>query len=178
VSPLQRIAMGLVLVVLDVAAFADLGLDLDAIPDVAGWVLVLMGVRNLRDRLHDAGTLLGLGTVAAAVSVVLLWPGVASDLDESVAWLLSLPQLVFTLLLCGALARLLEDDAPEVARRLSLLRWVFGLVAVGPVLLYGGGVDALLVPLSVLAVAANVFLVYLLFRHHAQPSVARTAPAG
>jgi hypothetical protein len=127
-SPLQRIAMGLVLVLLDVAAFADLGLDLDAIPDIAGWVL-------------------------------------------------SLPQIVFTLLLCGALSRLLEDDSPGVARRLSLLRWAFGLVAVGPVLLYGAEIDALLVPLSMITVAANLFLVYLLFRHHAQPRVSRAGTA-
>ena len=38
------------------------------------------------------------------------------------------------------------------------------ITAVGPVLLYGGGLDVTLVPLALLSVAANVYLVYLLFR--------------
>jgi len=45
-----------------------------------------------------------------------------------------------------------------------VLRWFFAVAAFGPVLLYGGGLDVTLVPLALLSVAANVYLVYLLFR--------------
>ena len=46
----------------------------------------------------------------------------------------------------------------------SVWGWAFVVVGVGPVLLYGGGVDVLLVPLALTAVAAGVYLVWLLFR--------------
>ncbi len=45
-----------------------------------------------------------------------------------------------------------------------MLRWAFAVAAVGPVFLYGGGLDVTLVPLALLSVAANVYLVWLLFR--------------
>ena len=41
---------------------------------------------------------------------------------------------------------------------------MFVAVALGPVLVYGGGVDALATPVAVLAVLANLVLVYYLFK--------------
>lgn len=41
---------------------------------------------------------------------------------------------------------------------------LFVVVAAGPVLVYGGGVDALATPLAVLAVLTNVAFVYYLFK--------------
>lgn len=153
-TPLQKVAMGLVLTLVDPV----LG-GFDAVPDVLGWVLVLLGLRDLRDRIA-VGTLVGLALVSALVSLATLRPELVADLPESTGWLLSLPQIVFSLLLCLALAR---AGAPR-ARAFRRLAWAFGVVAAGPVVLYGGGVDALLVPLALLVVAANVYLVYLLFR--------------
>ena len=45
-TPVQKVAMGLVLVVVD-AWFAGF----DAVPDLLGWVLVLLGLHGLRTAL-------------------------------------------------------------------------------------------------------------------------------
>lgn len=153
-TPLQKVAMGLVLTLVD----PILG-GFDAVPDVLGWVLVLLGLRGLRDRI-TVGTLVGLAVVSALVSLATVRPELVADLPESTGWLLSLPQIVFSLLLCLELA---GADVTR-ARAFRRLAWAFGLAAAGPVVLYGGGVDVLLVPLALLVVVANVSLVYLLFR--------------
>lgn len=158
-TPLQKVAMGLVLTIVD-APIAGY----DAVPDVIGWVLVVMGLLQLRPRL-PVGTLLTLAVVSGVVSLATIRPSLLESLPDSTGWLLSLPQIAFSFVVCGAVAGLVQ--AP-LARRFGLLRWVFVVAAVGPVLLYGGGVHALLVPLAVTTVAANVYLVYLLFRASTQ----------
>lgn len=162
-TPLQKIAMGLVIVVLD----ADIG-GFDAVPDVLGWVLVVLGLFDLRAVLSGFGTLATLAGISAAVSVALLWPGVADSVAESTGWLLSLPQLAFCIVLCGAVAAVAASDG-DVAKRFSWLRWVFVALVFAPAVLYGGGVDALLIPIVVVTVAANVYLIYLLFRISKRP---------
>ena len=57
---LHKIAMGLVIVVVD-AYFGEF----DAVPDVLGWILVLLGLRDLRGRV-TLGGLVALATAAAA----------------------------------------------------------------------------------------------------------------
>lgn len=176
-TSLQKVAMGLLIVVLD----ADLG-GFDAVPDVLGWLLALLGVRDLRRDLPEAGTLLGIGGLAAVVSLALLRPAWTEQAPESTGWLLSLPQLAFCLALCAAMARYVVvrpgAHRPDLERRYTLLRQAFVVVAVGPLLLYGAGVDVLLVPLAVLTVATNVYLVYLLFRSSrvGPPPHGRAAP--
>jgi hypothetical protein len=172
VTALQKIAMGLVVTLLD----SYVG-GYDAVPDLLGWVLVVAGLRDLRER-ADTSSLLPLAALSGLVSVALLSPAWTQGLPESTGWLLSLPQLAFSFLLCREVAELLvsayrrgsarEDTggraAHTLARRLRLLGWGFVLAAAGPVLLYGGGVDALATPVAVLAVLVNLALVYLLFR--------------
>lgn len=158
-TPVQKVAMGLVLVVVD-AWFAGF----DAVPDLLGWVLVLLGLHGLRTALPSPVTLTALAALAGVVSLALLSPSLLADTPESTLWLVSLPQTLFCLVLAGAMAALLGPPRPDLARRFGVLRWVFVLVAVLPVLMYGGGVDGLLVPTAVVAVAASVYLVYLLFR--------------
>jgi hypothetical protein len=162
-TPLQKVAMGLVIVVLDayLAGF-------DAVPDVLGWVLVLVGLRDLRVTLTGFGTLLSLAGVAAVISAVLLWPGLVGSVPESTGWLLSLPQLAFCIVLCGSLATLAAADQ-DAARRFAVLRWAFVVLVFAPAVLYGGGVDPLRVPIAVVTVAANVYLVYLLFKVSKRP---------
>jgi len=154
-TSLQKIAMGLVLTLVD----AVIG-GYDAVPDVLGWALVVAGLVELRDRIN-VSTLIPLALVAGLVSLVGLRPSLTEDLPESAGWLLSLPQVLFSYLLCTEVAVLVQDP---LARRFRGLRWAFVVVGVGPVLLYGGGVDVLLVPLALLAVAAGIYLVWLLFR--------------
>jgi len=174
-TPLQKIAMGLVIVVLD----AYLG-GFDAVPDVLGWVLVVLGLVDLRTVLSGSGILVTLATASAAVSATLLWPGLAGAFPQSTGWLLSVPQLAFSIILCASVASLATVDDPDIARRFSWLRWVFVGLVFAPVVLYGGGVDALLIPVAVATVAANLYLIYLLFRISKRPyalAPADVAPA-
>jgi hypothetical protein len=154
-TSLQKIAMGLVITLVD-AMFAGY----DAVPDIVGWVMVVMGLIELRDRVN-VSTLIPVSVVAGLVSLIGFWPDLVEELPESSGWLLSIPQLVVSFLLCVEVSALVNES---LARRLRMLRWVFVVAAVGPVLLYGGGLDVTLVPLALLSVAANVYLVYLLFR--------------
>ncbi len=158
-TALQAIAMGLVLVILDVSVDERW----DVIPDPLGWALALYGVLRLRG-LVPVGGLVAAGVVAAAVSVALVDARVVEGLEPSTGWILSLPHVVFDLILAGLLAGVLEPSRPDLARRYRTLRWFFVVVAVGPVLLLGGGVGVLLVPLALVAVASYVYFVYLLFR--------------
>lgn len=169
-TPLQKVAMGLVIVVLN----ADLR-GFDALPDALGWVLVILGLIDLRARLDSFTVLTTLAAIAGVVSAVVFWPSINDTVPASTGWLLSLPQLAFCVILSGSLSGLSVKDETVTSRRFSWLRWVFVAVAAAPVLLYGGGVDALLVPLAVVTVAANVYLIYLLFKISKRPYA--TTPA-
>lgn len=168
-TPLQTVAMGLVLTIAD----AELG-GYDAVPDVLGWVLVVLGLRGLRDVMH-VSTLVALAVLAGLVSLPLLRFEWVAALPESTGWWLSLAQFAFSVVLCTELARVVGTS---LARRLRVLRWVFVVAASGGAVLYGGGVEALLVPLAVLTVVANVYLVYLLFRASAEVHGPVTARGG
>ena len=165
---LHKIAMGLVIVVVD-AYFGEL----DAVPDVLGWILVLFGLVDLRGRVTSLGSLVALATAAAAVSVVLLWPDLLASASESTLWALSLPQIAFSILLCASAAELCVPQEAGRARQLGWLRWVFIVLAFAPAVLYGAGVDVLEVPIAVTTVAANVALIYLLFRLAGRPAATR-----
>jgi hypothetical protein len=166
-TALQKVAMGLVIALVD----AIIG-GYDAVPDILGWVLVCLGLLDLRGRL-PLSTLLPLAVLAGLVSLATLRPALLDGLPESTGWLLSLPQIAFSFLLCTELAPV---GGPPLTARLRALRWAFVVLAAGPVLLYGGGLEVLLVPLAVLSVAANVYLVYLLFRAPAELPGAEASP--
>jgi hypothetical protein len=159
--------MGLVVVFLR-ASFGGY----DALPDPVGWGLVLAGLWSVRGQIGSGPTLVGLAVASGVVSVPLVLPAVEDQLSAPGQWALSLPQTAFCVVLCSALAgpdanRDAGRDAgrdEHVRSRFGALRWVFVAVGAAPVLVYGGQVDALAGPVAVLAVLANVYLVYLLFR--------------
>ncbi|HSP60962.1 MAG TPA: hypothetical protein VLO09_07865, partial [Ornithinimicrobium sp.] len=112
--PLQSIAMGLVVIVLD-----TLG-RVDALPDPLGWVLVLLGVRGLPRDLPHRRPLLVLALLAGTVSVPLWMPGLADrlyDTHPSLLWAANLPQLGFAGVLCLGLAKraAAAGDTPAAA---------------------------------------------------------------
>jgi len=156
--------MGLVIVVLR-APFGGY----DALADPVGWGLVLAGLLPLKGVLRGWGTVAFLAAVAAVVSVPLWLPVVADRIDPSGQWAVSLPQAAFCVALCSALSSTGEDAGAKEADRFGVLRWAFVVVAAAPVLVYGGGMDALAAPVAVLAVLANVALVYLLFKVSRRP---------
>jgi hypothetical protein len=154
VTPLQKIAMGLVIVLVD-ALFGGY----DGVPDPLGWVLVLAGLLPLRGLLGTPA-LVPTAVVCLLVSLATYPPEVADRLSDPAGWALSLPQLVFAFLLCTGLI----PRTGAAAGRFRLLRWLFVVLALAPVLVLGGGVEVLREPVAFLVVAAQVYLVYLLFR--------------
>lgn len=177
--PLQSIAMGLVIIALR-ATFGGY----DALPDPAGWLLVLLGAAGLPPDLERRGTLLGLAGLAGAVSVPLWFPGVTDGLygtHASLVWAASLPQLGFVGLLCHVLAHraVAAGDAKAAAWLRTALVGVV-VFALTPVLVFGAGVTALEVPGYLGATTVLVVVVWLLFaysgRPWAGPDATRAAP--
>jgi hypothetical protein len=164
VAPLQKVAMGLVVVVLG-ARFGGV----DALPDPLGWLLVVAGLLPLRRDVPLDGWLVALAALAGLVSVPLVLPGVRDGLDPSTGWALSLPQTVFCAVLCGSLGVAAARAGDRRTGRLGVLRWAFVVAGLGPVLVYGGGLGGLVAPLAVLVVLAEVVLVWTLFAVSRRP---------
>ncbi len=162
--PLQWVAAGLVLVVLDVFVGG-----FDVLADWLGWLLALGAVLALRRPLGPGPA------VAAAISLVVAvagWvPGLLEVEDSSLAWALSLPQAVFCVLLALRLAELL----PEQQGILRAAAVTNAVVALLPVVVLGGGLTPLFGPLAFAAVAAVLWLCFLLVS--VAPAVPRTAAA-
>jgi hypothetical protein len=178
-SPLQKIAMGLVIVLVPAYFPRDphpAWAFYDALPDPAGWLLVLVGVRALRGFL-DVDLLTWLAWAALLVSVPLWFPQVNHllvpqynpGIDVSFQWFLSLPQTVFSLVLAHTIGRAAQLRTPRdrfVAGRYGVLTWAFGALLVLPAIAYGGGIDALVNPTLIGIGLVNVVFVYYLFRTH------------
>lgn len=170
-TPLQQIAMGLVLVVLDAAT------SWDVLPDPLGWLLALPAVALLPARVRRPPLYAGL--VAAVVSA-LAWPPAGRDLvaglDPSVDWLVLLvPDLAFGALLCWSLGRL----APRESRASGVwpsLAFLFAVAALGPApfLATGAAVPG---DLALLAQVCWLALLVLLFVWHRAPWAPVRVPA-
>ncbi|RYP83811.1 hypothetical protein EKO23_18095 [Nocardioides guangzhouensis] len=162
-TPLQRIAMGLVVVVLDTVGGYDL------LPDPLGWLLVLWGVAALPGT--ERGAPRAAAVVAGLVSVAGYPPAVhdrVADAEPALRWALDLPDLVFVLVLARGLHRLARPTDPRTAGRMRGIATASAALAVAPVLLFAGGADELL-PWATLAVQLLwLWLVWNLFAAHAQ----------
>jgi hypothetical protein len=171
-SPLQRIAMGMVIVVGFAMFPANPSPDwrhYDALPDPIGWLLVLSGVFALVRADRSFESLRWVAGLAAAVSVPMWFPQLRHQLDDSGLWFASLPQIVFCLLLARAMGLIAARQRPPdgyVAKRCGLLVWGFALLAVLPVVALGGHVDQLTEPTQLLSWLVSLAFVYVLFRVH------------
>ena len=176
-TPLQKIAMGLVIVLVP----ANFPRDphpawalYDALPDPIGWGFVLAGLWALGGFL-DVDVVKWFGAVAFLVSVPLWFPQVNhllapeynKNIQVSFQWFISLPQTLFSLFLARTIgqAGIAERDR-LVAGRFGLLTWGFGALVVLPVVAYGGGVEQLQGPTLVAIGLVNLVFVYYLFRVH------------
>lgn len=166
---LQTVAMGLVLVFLDVAAHGW-----DVVPDPLGWVLVLAGLTPVRELLPGYRGVLGTAWVCLVVAVLTWPPGSVDTAAESLGWLFSLPTVAFAFLLSAGLRQVL---AGSLATRFRALRDLLVVVAVLPVLVYGAGFGWLAVPTAVLAVAVNIALVVWLWEAGHEDGAEDTVPA-
>lgn len=169
--PLTLVAIGLLVVVLDFSLSVD-GFDL--FPDPLGWLLVLLGCAALPTHL-DRRLLAGTAVIAAAVAVALLFPSVADEVegDPPLGWALSLPQVIFVLLLARTMARAAGEAGDESARGWWQLVLAGGVVVLLlPPVVYGAGVDSVLL-LGILIGLVTIGVVMVLCVRHANRSWVR-----
>jgi hypothetical protein len=195
VTPLQKVAVGLVIVLLPAYFPAEpdpVWAYYDALPDPIGWAFVVAGIWALsrssgRPDALDLAAVKWLAVVALVVSVPLwlpqlnhlLVPEYNPDIEVSGQWFLSLPQTLFGLVLARQIGRTGAETQPRdayVATRFGLLTWGFAALVVLPVIAYGGGVDTLVDPTLVLIGLVNVAFIFYLFMVNRRPWLGGPGP--
>jgi len=171
-SPLQKIAMGMVFV----AGYAPFPAhphpdwrSFDGLADPVGWLLVILGMQGLCRASTGFDGARWAAWVAGAVSVPLWFPQVGHQLSDSGSWALSMPQTLFCLLLAKGIADgavVEEPGDPYLPRRFGPLTWAFAILVVLPPIAIGGDVQALDDVTVLAALAVNVVFIYYLFRVH------------
>lgn len=183
-SPLQKIAMGMVIVI-GTAPFpphpSPCWEKYDALPNPLGWLLVAMGTVQLTRANPAFASSRGLAAVAGAVSVPLWFPQIGHLLASdpcpsqgsfsvtSAEWFVSLPQIVFCLVLAreiGTTGALQQPSDRYVPKRFGLLVWGFALVGVLPAVAFGGGLRQLATATLLVSQLVYVVFIYFLFRVH------------
>jgi hypothetical protein len=153
VKELQTVALGLVVVFLDVG-------DPDWVADPIGWLLVLLGIAAAREQLTDYRYLQLTGWVCLALSIVTWPPDSVPTLDDTLSWLFSLPTLAFCFMLADSLIDVTE---PGLSQRFRVIAWLYALVTVLPAAPLLLDWEWLGTPTVVLTILAYVVLVISLF---------------
>lgn len=171
-SPLQKIAMGLVIII-GTATYSTSASPpwerYDALPDPIGWVLVFFGTVALARADQAFDNTRWLAALAGVVSVPMWFPELHHQLDASGEWFASLPQIAFCVVLAREIGLLGARRSPVdtyIAKRFALVVWGFVLVGVLPVLALGGGVTQLESTALAVSTVVNLAFVYYLFRVH------------
>ncbi len=175
-TPLQRIAMGAVLIALDTSS------GYDFYPDPLGWLLVLWGAWALT--LPERSTLIVSAWVALAASAAMWFPPVqeaVADEGLSMVWAAGLPDLVFVVLLARALVAAARRQKPSdraVAGRFGVAMWGALLAAVLVPIGDAADSDQIVSAGDAAFVLMWIWLVWNLFAVHARTWLAaRPAPA-
>jgi hypothetical protein len=160
VKELQSVALGLAVV------FLDYG-DPDWVADPIGWLLVLVGIAAVKERLTDYGYLQVTAWVCLVLSVVTWPPDSVPTLDETLGWVFSLPTLAFCFLLADSLTDVTQES---LSQRFRTIAWVYALVTVLPLLALLGW-EWLETPARVLTIVIHVVMVLSLFSAADEDSV-------
>lgn len=150
-ASLQTVALGLVIVFLDVPPDG-----FDWIADPLGWLLVLAGIHAARDRLPESAGLRYAGWACFGIAV-LTWPAWSvAQLTDSIGWLFSLPTIAWSVLFCDAAMRVTQDGTRAV---FTWLRPGFVLAGILPGLVFLAGWDGLALPATIVILVLDVALV-------------------
>lgn len=166
-TPLQKMAMGLVVVAIDSLS------RYDTLPDPIGWALVLWGLASLR--LPQRTSLLYAAGLAGAVSLAMWFPQVhepVGDAELSLRWATSLPDLLFVFLLGRALGTAAGRQNPpdrKFTGRFGVTQWAVVVVAVLPPIADAAGSDGLLAGAEIGFVLLWLWLIWNLFAAHNRP---------
>jgi len=178
VTPLQKIAMGLVIVLVPAYFPAHphpAWAVYDAVPDPIGWALVVAGVWALaRSSDLELTVVMWLAVLALLASIPLWLPQVNHllvpkynpSITVSAQWAVSLPQTAFSLVFArtiGQAGQFREPRDPYVAGRFGVLTWGFGLALLLPAVAYGGNVENLQRPTLALIGLVNIAFIFYLF---------------
>jgi hypothetical protein len=171
VSPLQRIAMGLVIVIGNAYFPAHPHPSwraYDGLADPIGWLLVLAGLAPLMKLGLDLALTRFAAITATLISIPLWVPDLRHHLDASGEWALSLPQTLFCFLLAKELAEQAATNHPDpyIAKRFGPLMWAFVVVAAAPAVVIGGSLHQFDSETLAFAIAVGLAFVYFLFRVH------------
>ncbi len=177
-SPLQMMALGLILVLLDTAT------DYDLLPDFAGWLLVLIGLTRFPS--PAKGNLVTAAIVSMGVSIALWIPGARdalADTDDSLVWAALLPEMIFGFLLCRAILELAKAAGDKgAAARFGLLQVLFVVTALIPVVANAAESNDLLFVADMGLIISWGWLIWSLFSHgsrpYAKPPAASEATGG
>ncbi len=150
---LQTVALGLIVV------FVDVG-DPDWVADPLGWLLVLIGIAAVKEKVPDYGYLALTAWVCLGLSVVTWPPNSVPTLDSTLGWVFSLPTLAFCYLLADSLY---DVTVPNLAQWFRLICWAFAVVAVLPLLPVAFDWEWLATPATVAAIVLNAVFVLSLF---------------
>ncbi len=141
----------------------------DALADPVGWVLVVLGTKELAGRHPQLYAAHWTAVLAAVVSVPMWFPQVNHLITGAGAWGVQVPQDAACLLLCVGVGRLAAEQAPRdayVAKRFGLLTWGFVAVLVMPALVEGGGLRQLAPTADLVKIVVVLCAVWYVFRVH------------
>lgn len=173
-TPLQRIAMGVVLIALDTSSRYDF------YPDPLGWLLVVWGVGALA--LPERRMLVASAWLALVASAVMWIPAVNEAVAGeglSMVWAAGLPDLVFVVLLSRALiagARRQKPVDRTVAARFGVAMWAAALAAILVPIGDAADSDQVVSAGDAAFVLMWIWLVWNLFAVHARTWLAANRP--
>ena len=181
VSPLQRIGLGLILVVVpaDFPAHPHPVWNYyDALPPPIGWALVVSGLLRLMAASDlDLRNTRTSALVALAVSVPMWFPQLNHyvvpqynpGVSQSWQWFVALPSWVFGFFLCktiGDAAAMRQPRERGIAGWFGVLRWGFVASAVLPAVVYGANVTNADNSMHLVIGMVEIFLVVAMFTYH------------
>lgn len=180
-SPLQRIGLGLILVVVpaDFPAHPHPAWNYyDALPPPLGWLLILSGVLRLARRTDlDLRLARPAAAVALLVSVPMWFPQINHyvvpqynpGVSQSWQWLAALPSWVFGYGLSKAIGDAAIGREPRergIAGWFGILRWGFVAAAVLPAVVYGANATSLEHTMKLIIGLVEIGLIVAAFTYH------------